>query len=111
LGNFFPDFILWLIHDQKQFVSFIDPKGLGWIRGFDDPKVRSGQSIKAIEQRLDDPTVILNAFIVSNTRRVDVEWWSQGATPEQDFNNHHVLFQKDDKDTYIEELFRAVMSQ
>lgn len=108
LGNFFPDFILWLIHNQKQFISFIDPKGLGRIRGFDDPKIRFGQSIKAIEQRLGNPAVILNAFIVSNTRRADVKWWSQGAMPEQDFNNHHVLFQKDDKDTYIEALFGAL---
>ena len=108
-GNFFPDFILWLIYDQKQYVSFVDPKGLGRVHGFDDPKVRFSKTIKAIEQRLEDPTVILNAFIVSNTRRADVDWWSHGAAPEQDFKNHHVLFQKDDKGTYIEALFRVVV--
>ena len=40
---------------------------------------------------------------------MDVEWWKYGAAPEQDFNYHHVLFQKDDKETYVEALFKAVV--
>ncbi len=108
-GHFFPDFILWLIHGQQQYISFVDPKGLGRVHGFSDTKIKFSKTIKAIEQRLADPSVILNAFIVSNTPRAEVAWWQHGAAPEQDFNNHHVLFQKDDKDTYIEALFRAVV--
>ena len=27
-GNFYPDFILWLLVDKKQYVTFVDPKGL-----------------------------------------------------------------------------------
>lgn len=38
-GNFYPDFILWLLMDGKQYVTFIDPKGICNLRGFGDDKV------------------------------------------------------------------------
>ena len=34
--NFFPDFILWLVIKNKQYISFIDPKGLRQIQGLTD---------------------------------------------------------------------------
>ena len=37
-GNFYPDYILWIDTDDKQYISFIDPKGLVYVRP-DDPKV------------------------------------------------------------------------
>ncbi len=40
-GNFYPDFILWLLVDGKQYVSFIDPKGLRNLEGPEDPKIDS----------------------------------------------------------------------
>jgi len=38
-GNFYPDFILWLLVDEKQYINFIDPKGLLNLKGPDDPKI------------------------------------------------------------------------
>ncbi|HRF40643.1 MAG TPA: hypothetical protein PK198_17745, partial [Saprospiraceae bacterium] len=32
-GNFYPDFILWLIEGERQYVAFIDPKGLRQVEG------------------------------------------------------------------------------
>ena len=43
-GNFYPDFILWLIVGTKQFICFVDPKGLSRIHGFDDPKISFPQN-------------------------------------------------------------------
>jgi hypothetical protein len=107
-GNFYPDFILWIIDGDKQYVSFIDPKGLRNIHGFDDPKISFYKEVKKIESRLEDTNIILNSFIVSNTHYSSIKWWSKGSTPEQDFINNHVLFQKDSQDQYIAEMMRAI---
>src|SRR5208337_2785769 len=32
-GNFYPDFILWLLAGGKQYINFIDPKGLRNLKG------------------------------------------------------------------------------
>ena len=107
-GNFYPDFILWIVDGDKQYVSFIDPKGLRNVHGFDDPKVSFHKEIKKIESRLEDSNIILNSFIVSNTYYNSIKWWSKGSTPEQDFANNHVLFQKDSQDTYIGDMLGAI---
>ncbi len=69
-GNFYPDFILWIDTEDKQYISFIDPKGLLHISS-DDPKVEFYKTIKELEARLaptaDGKTVILNSFIMSGT--------------------------------------------
>lgn len=108
-GNFFPDFILWLCADGKQYVAFVDPKGLGRVHGFDDPKVRFHAKVKEIEANLGDPAMVLSSFIVSNTHRGNVAWWKDGTATEQDFANHHILFQKDHRGSYIEALLNAAM--
>jgi len=99
-GNFHPDFILWLLADQKQYVSFVDPKGIRNLEGPNDPKIRFHETIKEIEARLGDPVVILNSFIISNTSLRDVSWWSDGMT-KAEFEDRNVVFQEEDKDTYI----------
>ena len=45
-GNFYPDFILWLLIGGKQYVSFVDPKGIRNLDGADDPKISFFQTIK-----------------------------------------------------------------
>lgn len=82
-GNFYPDYILWIDTEDKQYISFIDPKGLMHIRP-DDPKVEFYKTIKDLEERLaptaNDKTVILNSFIMSGSKSSELRlWWS---TPE-----------------------------
>lgn len=107
-GNFYPDFILWINFGDKQFISFIDPKGLRQIHGFDDPKISFHKEIKKIEANLSDPNIVLNSFIVSNTPYKDIKWWIKGDDPEKEFSNNHVLFQKDAKDKYISQMIHAI---
>jgi hypothetical protein len=83
-GNFYPDFILWLLTSRRQYVTFVDPKGLRNVEGSNDPKIRFHQTIKNLEQRLGDPTVILNSFVMSVTPYKQVGWWEGGMT-EEDF--------------------------
>ena len=104
-GNFYPDFLLWLVTDDKQFVTFVDPKGIRNLEGPDDPKIRFYRTIKELEQQLGDPNVILNSFIISNTPFQQVRWWSEDLLKET-FTNCHVLFQKEDRATYIKRMLK-----
>jgi len=108
-GNFYPDFILWLLADGKQYVNFIDPKGLRNLEGPNDPKIRFHLTIKDLERELKDQTVILNSFIVSSTRVPEVAWWDDGMTQDE-FEARNVLFQRGDRDTYIEKLMNKILS-
>jgi hypothetical protein len=100
-GNFFPDFIVWVISGNRQRVAFVDPKGLRSV-GLHDRKIRFFQTIKQIEKRLADPNVVLEAFIVSNTPShvMRKQWGLEKA----EMVKRHILFQEEDKDTYIRTL-------
>jgi hypothetical protein len=108
-GNFYPDFILWLLNGERQHVSFIDPKGLRNLEGPDDPKIRFHRTIKDLEHQLGDPAVILNSFIISSTRAPEVAWWDDGMTKDE-FEARNVLFQREDRDTYVETLLTRSLS-
>ncbi len=97
-GNFHPDFILWLIDGASQRVIFVDPKGVRNV-GASDPKIQFHKTIKEIEQRLGDPNVCLDSFIVSNTASATMRMlW--GMTKPQ-MEQSHILFQEEDQDSYV----------
>lgn len=102
-GNFYPDFILWVKSNQKQYVNFIDPKGLRQLSGFDDPKINFHKTLKLIESKLERDEIILNSFIISNTPRNEIKWWCNGGDSKAQFSNNHVLFQEDSE--YIKNMF------
>lgn len=107
-GNFYPDFILWLVVGEKQFVSFVDPKGLRNLTGgINNPKVQFFRTVKQIEKPDLDPNIVLNAFIVTSTRFSDPGWWTGNLTKEQ-FEARHIFFQVDDKETYIEKVLNRI---
>jgi hypothetical protein len=81
-GYFYPDYVLWIEAADKQYVSFIDPKGLMRIGPF-DPKIEFYKTIKDLETRL-SPTangkqIILNSFIMSGTPGLELESWWRNA--------------------------------
>jgi hypothetical protein len=108
-GNFYPDFILWLLVDGKQYVNFIDPKGLRNLEGPEDPKIQFHQTIKELERQLDNPAVILNSFIISSTSLSQVKWWNGGMS-EREFEARNVLFQ-DDQGAYIRKVLNKILEQ
>ena len=97
-GNFHPDFLLWLIEGSKQRVIFVDPKGIRNL-GPNDQKIRFYETIKEIELRLGDPEVSLNSFIVSNTPSATMRM--QWGMEKSEMQRRHVLFQEEDKDSYV----------
>ena len=97
-GNFHPDFILWLLSGGQQDVIFVDPKGIRNL-GPSDPKIQFCETIKEIEQRLGNPAVRLHSFIVSNTPSAAMgRMWGMEKSEMQKL---HVLFQEEDKDSYV----------
>lgn len=110
-GGFYPDFILWLVDDGKQHVTFVDPHGLRFAEGKNDRKIQFFKTIKSIEARLADPKIVLNSFIVSPTRYNEIKWIGDGEGMTKDqFGEMNVLFQYDDKDTYISKLLLRTMA-
>ncbi|MFZ4079761.1 MAG: DEAD/DEAH box helicase family protein [Pirellula sp.] len=112
-GNFYPDFILWLLVGKKQYVNFVDPKGLRQLDdGSSNPKIQFFRTIKDIEARLhkSDTSVILNSFIVSPTPYKNIPMWGEGMSM-SDLQKCHVLFQRDDKESYIKTLLTKVVAE
>lgn len=100
-GRFHPDFILWMLTENRQYVTFIDPHGLLHGSGLGDEKIRLHKTIKEIEKRLNDPDVILNSFILSWTEYPRLKW----DKSREELEDMHILFMQDDKDQYIDKLF------
>lgn len=103
-GNFYPDFVLWFIDGEKQYVSFVDPKGIFNLE-HNDPKIEFYKNIKTVEKQLGDPNVILNSFIVSVTPYHVVRNWDGGMS-EDDFAAKHILFQA--SNGYIKRVFASL---
>ena len=106
-GNFHPDFILWPLVGKRQYITFVDPKGIRNLEGRSDPKIAFHKTIKELEARLGDPLVTLSSFIVANTPYQQVKWWSDGMSKD-DFCACNVVFQQDDRDTYVSTIFDRI---
>ena len=106
-GNFHPDFIVWLLAGDRQYISFVDPKGIRNL-GFTDPKIQFFETIKHIEERLADPAVTLNSFIISNTPShvMKLQW----AVDKAAMTARHILFQDEDRNTYIQALLSKALA-
>jgi hypothetical protein len=77
------------------------------LEGPEDPKIQFHLTIKDLERQLGDRAVVLNSFIVSSTRVPEVAWWNDGMTKDE-FEARNVLFQREDRDTYIQKLLEKV---
>lgn len=110
--SFYPDFILWLIHDKEQRVTFIDPHGLRMARGgFSDPKVRLHQSLKALEPKLHCAQwrVHLASFIIApGSYEMTRKSFGTGQHSQEEFEGHNILFAEDDQ--HISKLLQQVLA-
>ncbi|EAM4787329.1 type III restriction endonuclease subunit R [Salmonella enterica] len=107
-GNFYPDFLLWLVDDEsgKQWLSLIDPKGIRNLN-LDDAKFGLYKEIKELEKKLSDDKLSLSAFIVSETRFVDLINVSE---PKDKIEERNVLFIEDTGSIYLEKLFKKMVA-
>ena len=100
-SGFYPDFIMWIIKDGKQYITFIDPHGMGR-ESLSSSKVQMFHQVKDLQKKLADESVILNSFIISPTGIQNlVEKHSKTM-----WNDNHVLFMQDE---YIKELIEKIL--
>ena len=95
-GNFYPDFLLWKVKDDVQYIAFIEPHGL-MHEGPGHKKIEFHKTIKDIQARLSSEKVCLNSFIVTPTRFAKLNW-GRGIEALAQMNVHFML---DRRDTYI----------
>lgn len=110
---FYPDFILWILRGGKQYITFIDPKGLRQEQGLDSPKITLHKTIReTIQPKLNNPRIELNSFIITATRFDEIRHW-KGLESVQYANEHHILFMNDanEQGNYIEALFSRLLSK
>jgi hypothetical protein len=103
-GNFYPDFIMWLVRAGTQEIIFIDPKGLSH-HGVDDPKILFHKTIKEIEVRLADTSVHLHSIIVSGTSAATLS--SLWGLSKSEIQSRNIIFQEDAD--YIDQFFTTVL--
>ncbi|MDH1381291.1 type III restriction endonuclease subunit R, partial [Comamonas aquatica] len=113
-GNFYPDFLLWLVDDAsgKQWLTFVDPKGL---RNLDlsHPKLGLHKEVKTLETTLagqakaGEAPLVLNAFILSPTKFADLLNVGD-PTKKADLESRNVLFMEEGGSIYLKKLFAAL---
>jgi hypothetical protein len=116
-SSFYPDFILWVVHDKKQYIYFLDPKGI--LLGdnhFNNPKIlwcreTAPELGQKLQQELNkdhkDISVSVSAFILSDTsyNKVRDRWGEGTGTTKAGFAENHVLFIENNKD-YLFKIFK-----
>jgi hypothetical protein len=110
-GNFYPDFLLWLVDDVtgKQWLTFVDPKGL---RNLDlsHPKLGLYKEVKTLEATLagqakaGEPPLVLNAFVLSPTNFATLLNVGD-QTKKADLESRNVLFMEDGAKVYLKKMF------
>lgn len=113
-GNFYPDFLLWLVDDvtNQQWLTFVDPKGL---RNLDltHPKLGLYKEVKTLESTLaaqakpGEPPLTLNAFVLSPTKFSDLLNVGD-PTQKTELENRNVLFMEEGGSSYLNKMFARI---
>lgn len=106
-GNFYPDYLLWLVDDEtgEQCLNFIDPKGIRQMN-LTDPKLGLYKEVKVLQDKLADPKLTLNAFILSGTSFNDL---INVTCKKSDLESRNVLFMDQGGATYLTKLFEKMI--
>lgn len=105
-GNFYPDYLLWLVDDEtgEQCLNFIDPKGIRQMN-LTDPKLGLYKEVKVLQEKLGDPKLNLNAFILSGTAFGDL---LNVTCKRSDLEDRNVLFMEEGGSVYLKKLFEKM---
>nr|WP_317401253.1 DEAD/DEAH box helicase family protein [Plesiomonas shigelloides] len=107
-GNFYPDFLLWLVDDVtgKQWLSLIDPKGIRNLN-LDDAKFGLYKEVKGLGPKLADNDLVLSAFIVSETLHSEL---LNVSASKVELEERNVLFMEDTGPVYLAKLFQKMVA-
>ncbi|MFX4263156.1 DEAD/DEAH box helicase family protein [Pelotomaculum propionicicum] len=101
-AGFYPDFIMWLVTADKQYITFIEPHGARDM-SIEDEKVMLHTKIKDIEQALGNTDIVLNSIILSPTKHLEM---SNRHIPKGEWNARNVVFMEDAD--FIKQLFNKI---
>jgi len=105
-AGFYPDFIMWLVTADRQYITFIEPHGARDM-SIDDEKVKLHTKIKDFEKDIDcslvNTDVILNSIILTPTKHLEM---SNKHIPKSEWNARNVVFMEEAD--YIEQLFNKI---
>jgi hypothetical protein len=107
-GNFYPDFLLWLVDEATghQSLAFLDPKGIRNL-DLDDPKFGLFKEVKKLEAEIGDGALSLNAFILAETQFGDLI--NIGHVSRADLEARNVLFMERAGSEYLVQLFEKIL--
>jgi len=117
-SSFYPDFIIWVVDGLKQYIYFLDPKGimLGETH-FNNPKVLwCKNDVRELELKIQADlasnntgiTFSISAYILSITPFEKVtKIWSDGGVKREDFSENRILFMENNKE-YLNEIFSNI---
>ena len=72
-----------------------------------DPKIQLYNLLKGeIEPKLNDPNIVLDSFIISNTPYEEISFWNP-CEDKSVFKKNHIVFQMEKE--YISELFGMIL--
>ena len=105
--NFYPDFIVWILYEGKQYINLIEPHGIGRMGGINDDKINLSHAIKDIEAQLAVSDIVLNSFILSTTSYGDKGWWN--SHKQKSLEEKNLFFM--DKPSYIKNMMKKVLEK
>jgi hypothetical protein len=96
-GNFYPDYLLWLVDDDtgEQWLSFVDPKGIRQMN-LNDAKFGLYKEVKVLQEKL-SATKFSDLLNVSN------------QYVQADLEDHHVLFMDTSGQGYLTGMFERMV--
>ena len=107
-GNFYPDFLLWLVHNStgKQYLTLVDPKGIRNMN-HDDAKIEFYQEIKSIQAKIQDSSLELNSFILSITPMKDI---LNCQLTQEELGQKNILFMVESGHNYLDHMFKKILN-
>ena len=107
--GFYPDFILWMLDDQKQRIVFIEPHGMVHeaINNYND-KILLYKRLRELseKQRFEEKSVHMDSYIISTTDFPTLIGKHPDMT-KQDFDNLHILCRNPLNPTYLSPIFEG----
>jgi hypothetical protein len=113
--SFYPDFILWIRREKRQWTIFIEPHGMVRSAGIEDPKANLYSYLKEeLEPRFKEEDVCFDAFIISATDfRSFISLTPRHLTMEEYGKDHHLLFMDRAEGSpypdYIQDMFEIAL--
>ena len=110
--GFYPDFILWIMAEEKQYIVFVEPHGMLHEKAYmHDEKARLHEVLpnlaKCIGSRSNRQDIVLDAYIISSTPYDDLrKKYDDGSWDMKKFSDAHILFlERSEKYDYMKRIF------